>query len=148
MLNLFMKTTTLNGALIEVPDDETKVEEWVDLPVAPHPGARVFVPCLPLNTEGVNFSAISAWTNEPVKALWSNRIPHEDVTKFENELYRRMKAAGYSPERDYVIMMGPPLGVAAFMLALSTHYEFDAVNILIYKKTSNRYGAAKLTGGF
>lgn len=146
MLNSYMKTTSLNGALIEMPDDEMRAQD-TQTPYIINPNARVFVPCLPLNTEGVNFSAISAWTQHPIKVLWSNRIPHEDVSKFERDLISRMQAASYNPETDYVIMMGPPLGVAAFFLALSTNYAFDFVNILIYKKTTNRYGAARLTGG-
>lgn len=146
MLNSYMKTTQLNGAMIELPEDDMPASE--SLPFStPDPSVRVFVPCLPLNTEGVNFSAISAWTQYPIKVLWSNRIPHEDIKQFERELLRRMVTANYNPEKDYVIMMGPPLGVAAFFLALSSHYEFEHVNILIYKKTTNRYGAARLTGG-
>lgn len=135
-----MKTVILNGALIEVPDD-------TPLPTTTPKKGRVFVPCLPLNTETLSFEAAAAWTDEPVKVLWSTRIPHENIASFEHAMYTRLRDENFNPDVDRVIMLGPPLGIAVCIMVICAHWQFDVLNILIYKKLSQRYSAASISGG-
>ena len=60
-----------------------------------------------------------------------------DTIKYQREMLRRLKAAEYDPENDYICVAGSVLILAICLVAISQVY--DRFKVLLFSSTESRY---------